>query len=362
MTPSGFASLQAELRDLKKNQRPQITETVAWAASNGDRSENGDYIYGKKKLREIDKRIRYLMKRLDAAEVIDPALIKSDEVKFGATVTFLDEEGEEKSFTIVGEAEVTACCSLKLKTLGTMLTANEIKVFEQALHENSRRKHLKNALFEAAHMVYSIIQTSFTRTHLCFLLPLMQSSTDPHEIVSADQVCRFISSELEKPPHRDCSNELLEEILSQARTLYPEYGNKILGQLDFRNALSRVVIKFGSLHSNQLSTSNIRDLAVALDAISQSRERLFCSLSSLVASLSYPAKAAETLEQFLSSYGRFFSTPPTDDREALYQRIIIDNKDIRSLEDIVEVLEAVSEFLFTQGLDPKSITRITIKE
>ena len=86
-----------------------MTQVVAWAASNGDRSENGDYIYGKKKLREIDSRIRHLSKRIDAAEVIDPENVSAEEVKFGATVTLLDEEGQEKCYAIVGidEADVS---------------------------------------------------------------------------------------------------------------------------------------------------------------------------------------------------------------------------------------------------------------
>lgn len=106
ITPSGAKRLQDELRELKTKIRPEITEVVAWAAGNGDRSENGDYIYGKKKLREIDRRIRFLAKRLEAAEVVDPLLVKSDKVLFGATVTIRDEDDVLKTYSIVGVDEV----------------------------------------------------------------------------------------------------------------------------------------------------------------------------------------------------------------------------------------------------------------
>lgn len=107
MTPKGFARLQEELQDLLYKKRPELTAVISWAAGNGDRSENGDYIYGKKRLREMDKRIRFLTKRLESAEVIDPASVKSDQIFFGATVTVQDEEGEVKTYSIVGidEAE-----------------------------------------------------------------------------------------------------------------------------------------------------------------------------------------------------------------------------------------------------------------
>jgi len=108
MTPAGHARLNAEFEHLWKVERPKLVETIHWAASNGDRSENGDYIYGKKRLREIDRRIRYLTKRLDNAEVVDPATREeTDQVFFGATVTLLDELGTEASYSIVGidEAE-----------------------------------------------------------------------------------------------------------------------------------------------------------------------------------------------------------------------------------------------------------------
>jgi len=107
MTPQGFARLQAELRDLIHVKRPELTAVVSWAAGNGDRSENADYIYGKRRLREIDRRIRFLTKRLEAAEVVDPCTVESKQVRFGATVTVEDEEGEIKVYSIVGidEAE-----------------------------------------------------------------------------------------------------------------------------------------------------------------------------------------------------------------------------------------------------------------
>jgi transcription elongation factor GreB len=103
MTPAGFARLSAELDQLWKVERPRLVETIHWAASNGDRSENGDYIYGKKRLREIDRRIRFLSKRLDHAEVVDPATRETTEqVFFGATVTVQDNCGDEFTYAIVG--------------------------------------------------------------------------------------------------------------------------------------------------------------------------------------------------------------------------------------------------------------------
>ena len=105
ITPAGFRRLQDELNQLWSVERPEVVRTVSWAASNGDRSENGDYIYGKKRLREIDRRIRFLNKRLDIAEVVDPAERDSDQVFFGATVTVLDREGAEHTYSIVGMDE-----------------------------------------------------------------------------------------------------------------------------------------------------------------------------------------------------------------------------------------------------------------
>jgi len=110
MTPGGFRRLSAELERLVHKERPELVATVAWAAGNGDRSENGDYIYGKKRLREIDRRIRFLIKRLDAAEVVDPAAPRDDEmadrVYFGATVTIDNARGEKRTVAIVGVDEI----------------------------------------------------------------------------------------------------------------------------------------------------------------------------------------------------------------------------------------------------------------
>ena len=103
ITPAGYARLRDELLNLIDNERPKVVETVHWAASNGDRSENGDYLYGKKRLREIDRRIRFLTKRLEIAEIVDPSLhFGSDQVFFGATVTYLDDEGVQRTITIMG--------------------------------------------------------------------------------------------------------------------------------------------------------------------------------------------------------------------------------------------------------------------
>ncbi len=104
ITPAGYARLRAELLHLIDEERPKVVEVVHWAASNGDRSENGDYLYGKKRLREIDRRIRFLTKRLEIAEVTDPSLHHgNDQVFFGATVTYAEEStGEERTITIMG--------------------------------------------------------------------------------------------------------------------------------------------------------------------------------------------------------------------------------------------------------------------
>jgi transcription elongation factor GreB len=107
LTPQGYARLRAELLTLLDDERPKVVETVSWAAKNGDRSENGDYLYGKKRLREIDRRIRFLTKRLDIAEVADPALHHgSEQVFFGASVTFISGQGETRTVTIKGVDEV----------------------------------------------------------------------------------------------------------------------------------------------------------------------------------------------------------------------------------------------------------------
>lgn len=103
MTPEGHARMRDELAHLVKKERPEVVQVVSWAASNGDRSENGDYLYGKKRLREIDRRIRFLTKRLDAAEVVDASAHHgNDQIFFGATVTYANQDGEEHTITIVG--------------------------------------------------------------------------------------------------------------------------------------------------------------------------------------------------------------------------------------------------------------------
>ena len=109
MTPQGYAHLRAELMQLIDQERPQVVEMVHWAASNGDRSENGDYIYGKKRLREIDRRIRFLTQRLEVAEVTDPSVHHGgDQVFFGATVTYAQESGQERTVTILGIDEANS--------------------------------------------------------------------------------------------------------------------------------------------------------------------------------------------------------------------------------------------------------------
>ncbi len=106
ITPAGHARLKSELQDLLDRERPEVVRTVTWAASNGDRSENADYQYGKRRLRQIDSRIRFLTQRLDIAEVVDPARSGVAQVFFGATVTYCDSKGVERTVSIVGQDEV----------------------------------------------------------------------------------------------------------------------------------------------------------------------------------------------------------------------------------------------------------------
>lgn len=109
MTPAGYRRLKDEYMHLLDVERPALVQTVAWAASNGDRSENGDYIYGKKRLREIDRRLRFLAKRMESSEVIDPAQRQGcEQVFFGATVTVCHEDGVERTYSIVGIDEANA--------------------------------------------------------------------------------------------------------------------------------------------------------------------------------------------------------------------------------------------------------------
>jgi len=106
LTPAGYKVLREELLGLLDDERPKVVEAVSWAAKNGDRSENGDYIYGKKRLREIDRRIRFLTKRLDIAEVVDPSLHHGrDQIFFGATVRYVNQRDEERTITIKGVDE-----------------------------------------------------------------------------------------------------------------------------------------------------------------------------------------------------------------------------------------------------------------
>ncbi|MDR0934597.1 MAG: transcription elongation factor GreB [Burkholderiaceae bacterium] len=107
ITPGGLKALKDELLHLIDGERPEVVKVVSWAASNGDRSENGDYIYGKRRLREIDRRIRFLIKRIESAEAFDPGIHHgNDQIFFGATVTYERENGEEHTVTIVGVDEI----------------------------------------------------------------------------------------------------------------------------------------------------------------------------------------------------------------------------------------------------------------
>ena len=108
ITPAGFARLRAEYDALFGEERPKIVETIAWAAANGDRSENGDYIYGRKRLREIDRRLGFLARVMKAAKVVDPATQQTDQVRFGARVELADEDDARRVLTIVGEDEADA--------------------------------------------------------------------------------------------------------------------------------------------------------------------------------------------------------------------------------------------------------------
>lgn len=113
ITPKGYSRLKEELNLLWKIERPALVKTITWAASNGDRSENGDYIYGKKRLREIDRRVRFLRMRLEQAEVVDPVQRgECDQVFFGATVTVCDSSGCESTYSIVGVDEANVGCGL----------------------------------------------------------------------------------------------------------------------------------------------------------------------------------------------------------------------------------------------------------
>lgn len=105
ITPEGAEKLRAEYSELFHKERPKLVETIAWAASNGDRSENADYIYGKRRLREIDRRLRFLSDRLEKALVVDPKTLSGKKIVFGATVTVVDEDDKKSTYQIVGEDE-----------------------------------------------------------------------------------------------------------------------------------------------------------------------------------------------------------------------------------------------------------------
>jgi transcription elongation factor GreB len=105
ITPSGMAKLREEYNALLNDERPKLVEVIAWAASNGDRSENADYIYGKRRLRQIDSRLHFLQGRMEAAEVVDPKTLSGQKVIFGATITISDEDGKSYSYQIVGQDE-----------------------------------------------------------------------------------------------------------------------------------------------------------------------------------------------------------------------------------------------------------------
>ena len=141
ITPAGFEKLRSEYSELLHVERPKVVETVAWAASNGDRSENADYQYGKRRLRQIDGRLHFLQKRIEASEVIDPSQLKSDKVIFGATVTIEDEDGMTKTYQIVGEDEIDlsqnriSWKSPVAKSLLGKKVAEEVKIVKPAGEE-----------------------------------------------------------------------------------------------------------------------------------------------------------------------------------------------------------------------------------
>jgi transcription elongation factor GreB len=108
ITPQGFARIRAEYDELFAVERPKLVETIAWAAANGDRSENGDYIYGRKRLRELDRKLSHLSRIMKLAKVVDPASQDTNQVRFGATVELADEEDNRRSLTIVGDDEADA--------------------------------------------------------------------------------------------------------------------------------------------------------------------------------------------------------------------------------------------------------------
>ena len=136
ITPGGCARLREELRQLTRIERPKVVETVAWAAGNGDRSENGDYIYGKQRLRQIDRRVRFLTKRLEIAQIVDPAQQRNrEQIFFGATVRYVNTQGVERTITIVGVDETDSsggCVSWVSPIARALLKAREGDTVELA--------------------------------------------------------------------------------------------------------------------------------------------------------------------------------------------------------------------------------------
>src|SRR3954454_1742838 len=112
ITPEGFARIRAEYEALFAGERPKLVETIAWAAANGDRSENGDYIYGRKRLREIDRRLSHLSRIMKTAKIVDPASQATDQVRFGAIVELADDDDHRRTITIVGDDEADAGAGL----------------------------------------------------------------------------------------------------------------------------------------------------------------------------------------------------------------------------------------------------------
>jgi transcription elongation factor GreB len=143
--------LKSELKSLVESERPELLKTIAWAAANGDRSENADYIYGKKRLREIERRIRFLMKRLEIAEVVDPRDQREDRVFFGATVTYADGQGNEHTVSIVGTDEVDPArgrVSWVSPIAKAMLKAREGDAVTLATPAGSERLEIRQVRYE----------------------------------------------------------------------------------------------------------------------------------------------------------------------------------------------------------------------
>jgi len=154
ITPQGFATLRAELKQLVEVERPKVVEAVHWAASNGDRSENGDYIYGKKRLREIDRRVRFLIKHLEVAVVADPALHHGNtQIFFGATVTYVDDQSVQRTVTIVGIDEANSAVgevSWVSPIARTLLKAHESDVLKLVMPDRVDEIEVLRVSYSAA--------------------------------------------------------------------------------------------------------------------------------------------------------------------------------------------------------------------